>query len=857
VQRIRTFGYSYSLYGMLQVFSETHNLPAGAATITKSFDPKGFLVSAKNFANHTSIFSDHNGLGKPTTFRSPSGVTTSAYYDSRGLITVTRLWLTNGYRETYYYFDGNRNLTDLVRADGSATRYRYAPGGRVANVANAAYESATFGYEYVSGKTTTVQNQYIPTWDGSNIGLQLDLSRSHVTRSNSDGFLWKSEGATGQNSTFSYDVNGNLSSKTNSYGQSISYFYNTAGRLVRTQFEDGSVAQFVYNSRGQLAEVIDQRGGVTRYTYNSFGDLTSESSPTRGVTLYNLDSHGNIMNLQAPNRTIAYSYDSLGRLISRTSNGVAEKFSYDLWDWAIGRLSRLDDPSGSTSFEYNAAGEMTKQTNVIFGSTYITVMNYDVTGRLVSMQYPNGLSLAFAYDNYGRMQAINSGLAAPWSSLISQIKYQHTTNEPIAWKFGNGNARLKSFDPTGQIKSLVTTGGLQKSQYTYDYVGQMNKYSEFESRAFNATVLEREAIYNYKTNGLLESLSGTAPRVFNYDLVGNVASDNRGLNNVFSFGYDAFNRTAAAYKNGGLVGDYRYNTLNQRVYRGAQGQGRRYVYSIDGTLLFSESTSGEKINYVWFAGELLGVHAEGNFYAATNDHLGRPESLANSAGSVVWRAMNLPFGRVVQSNELSFDFQLGYPGQFFDSETSLWYNWNRYYDASIGRYTQSDPIGLAGGLNTYAYVGGNPVSNIDPTGLLENFLFDRSAGVLTHQGGSAFSTPAFSGNGIYRNNPASEAVPDHGPIPAGQYYITEPYAYNFLGNIFFKLFPTEGGATDSKNLGGGIVRGEFRLHPGNTSNGCVTIDAKKHQGMRNMLLDTQTQMIPGTKTPYFGILTVK
>ena len=119
----------------------------------------------------------------------------------------------------------------------------------------------------------------------------------------------------------------------------------------------------------------------------------------------------------------------------------------------------------------------------------------------------------------------------------------------------------------------------------------------------------------------------------------------------------------------------------------------------------------------------VNCHAEPKLYFVQSDQLEAPHELTDENQTVVWKADYKPFGEVVpqedpDGNGAVVRFNLRFPGQYYDAETGLYYNYYRYYDPTLGRYVQSDPIGLAGGMNTYGYVYQNPLNFNDPLGLL-------------------------------------------------------------------------------------------------------------------------------------------
>ena len=161
---------------------------------------------------------------------------------------------------------------------------------------------------------------------------------------------------------------------------------------------------------------------------------------------------------------------------------------------------------------------------------------------------------------------------------------------------------------------------------------------------------------------------------------------------------------------GGLTGT---GTTSPIVVTGLTN-GIAYSFTVTATNAAGTSVASAASNSVTPAiPNVLYIHA---------DQLDTPRVITDTNGNVVWQWDNVdPFGANMAnenpSGQGAFNFNLRFPGQYFDKETNTHYNIFRDYDPSIGRYIESDPIGLYGGINTYAYVNGNPLRYVDPKGL--------------------------------------------------------------------------------------------------------------------------------------------
>lgn len=764
---------------------------------------KGDLWKVTNALGQVVEFVSYDKNGRVTRQKDANGTLTDFAYHPRGWLTSRTVRAqASGAADandatTQIDYDAVGNVLKVTQPDGAYLGYTYDAAHRLIKIA----DNLANTIDYCPGGVGSADcldaagNRKVEQAMDPGGTLKRSLRRQYDQLSQLQKTLNAANAPT-FDATNGYDGNGNLTQSADGLGTVTRQQYDGLNRLVSTiQNDNGTdtatkdtTTGYAYDSRDNLRSVTDPDGLVTNYTYDGLNNLTALSSPDTGITGYTYDAAGNRTGqTDARGITSTYTYDALNRLtgIGYPTTSLNVSYAYDqanattgcATSYPTGRLTRMTDSSGSTTYCYDRRGNVTKKTQataVVGGpTTLVTQYAYTKADRLVSITYPSGAIVSYGRDSTGRITSVSwkaNGLSTPITLVSSASYYPYGPLNTLT--FGNGRTLTKAYDQNYAIDTISSsvTGGLTLdigvdvmgnltqasgtlSPATPDRAYQYDRLYRLLGASTGTTPSAPLEAYTYNKTGDRQSasLNGAASTAYTYTAgshrlasVGGAARTYDANGNTLTgtaanltLGYDDRNRLATATQSGGSFATtygFSYNGRGERVMKSiVAGLSSMppilYGYDENGQLLGEyNNTAAVQAEYVYLDTLPIAVVKSGSPAYIETDHLGTPRQVIDRATNAVlwrWDFLGNTFGanaaNASPGGGVAYPFNLRFPGQYFDGETGLHYNYFRDYEAATGRYVESDPIGLRGGMATYVYVKNIPLVRIDSLGLDDSF----------------------------------------------------------------------------------------------------------------------------------------
>ncbi len=668
---------------------------------TRSFTyyDNGLVKTATDENGHTTAFSYDDRWNLQTVTDAEGQVTRYERNSTGDVEVLVEAAGTDRERRTRYRYDSLGRIREVENALGGVTRFARDDDGNVETTTLPTGETATTKYDAYgrireiddprSGKTVIVR-------DGNGNVETLTDARGRTTTYTYDGanrLTGVDLPLEGISETYGYDNRGNLDSIRRG-AQSVGYNYDALDRVRRRTRSDAATVEYTYDVADNLTSrrITGPGDHTINYEYDKRSQLKKIVLPGGAELTYDYDRAGNLVLANDSDSEVTFTYDRANRRKTEgiSAGGVQPEVTLTSTYDGIGNRSVLSASGGASwAYGYDVLSRLESLTTP--ATSTIELPDYDLSGRLRSIEYPNGTSSEFDFDDRGRLEEV-----AHFRGLQALAGTEYGYND------------------VGYIDSVSDRSGTTELQYddldrlTSGVLGDSYEYDELGNRLGTGE--------QYNRANELQSDDG---HEYEHDDYGRLVLKRRKIDGAETlYRYDKLDQLTAIEQPSGETFTYQYDALGRRIGKVVEGVSTTYVYDGDAIVLeYEDGVEVARYSHGLGIDEPLAMERGGEELFFHRNHQGSTMLLTGSGGGIQAEYEYDSYGRPTALPQANLGNPFTYTGREYDPESGLYYYRARYYDAERGRFLTEDPIGFAAGeLNLYRYVENNPANLTDPSG---------------------------------------------------------------------------------------------------------------------------------------------